>query len=47
MLAALQVRIAEMQRDGARDALRWAKLSALSTAGASVLALVALVIAVL
>lgn len=47
MRAALQVRIAEMQRDAARDALTWAKLSAVATATAAVIALVALLVAVL
>ena len=47
MRAALDVRIAEMQRDAAHDALTWAKLSAISTAAASVIALIALLIAAL
>jgi hypothetical protein len=43
--AAIQVRIAEVQRDAAHDALMWAKVSAVSTAVATVIALVALVVA--
>ena len=46
-LAALQVRIAEMQRDAARDALTWAKVAAVSTTLATAIALVALLIAAL
>jgi hypothetical protein len=45
--AAIQVRIAELQRDAARDSLAWAKVTALATAGATVIALVALLIAAL
>jgi hypothetical protein len=44
-MATLQVRIAEIQRDGARDALKWARLAAVSTATATVIAVVALVAA--
>jgi len=44
-MATLQVRIAEIQRDGARDALKWARLAAISTAAATVIAVVALVAA--
>lgn len=47
MRAALEVRIAEMQRDAARDAVKWAKLSAIATAAASLIALVALLVAAL
>src|SRR5438093_1171598 len=43
-LAALQVRIAEMQRETARVALTWAKVAALSTAVAALIALVALLV---
>jgi hypothetical protein len=43
--ATLQVRIAEMQRDAARDSLQWAKLAAVSTAVATAIAVVALVAA--
>ena len=45
--AALQVRIAELQRDAARDSLAWAKVTALATAAATAIALTALLIAVL
>jgi hypothetical protein len=45
--AAIQVRIAELQRDTARDSLMWAKVAAVSTAVATVIALVALLVAVL
>ena len=45
--AAIHVRIAELQRETAREALRWAKLSSVATAASSVLAVVALLIAVL
>jgi hypothetical protein len=45
--AAIQVRIAELQREAARDSLAWAKLTALATAGATVIALVALLVAAL
>ena len=47
MRATLDVRIAEMQRDAARDAVRWARLSAISTVAASLIALVALLVAAL
>jgi hypothetical protein len=43
----IQARIAEMQRDAARDAVRWARLSALGTAVATLIALVAFLVAVL
>lgn len=43
--AAIQVRIAEIQRAAAGDALTWAKLSAVSTAVATLIALVALFVA--
>jgi hypothetical protein len=45
--AALPVRIAEMQRDATRTALTWAKVSAVSTAAATLIAVVALLIAAL
>jgi hypothetical protein len=44
-MATLQVRIAEIQREGASDALKWARLAAVSTAAATVIAVVALVAA--
>ena len=40
--AAIQVRIAEAQREAARDNLRWAKIVGVSTALATVIALIAL-----
>jgi hypothetical protein len=43
----IQARIAEMQRDAARDAVRWARLSAFGTAVAALIALVAFLVAVL
>jgi hypothetical protein len=43
--AAIQVQIAMIQREAAADAVRWAKISAISTASATVIALVALVVA--
>lgn len=43
--AAIQVRIAEEQRDAARDALRWARLTSIATAAATLIALAALLIA--
>lgn len=42
---AIQVRIAEIQRDTARDSLRWAKLSAISTVLATAVAVIALLAA--
>jgi hypothetical protein len=45
--AAIQVRIAELQSEAARDSLAWAKLTALATAGATAIALVALLVAAL
>jgi hypothetical protein len=45
--AAIQVRVAELQRDAARDSLAWAKVTALATAAATAIALTALLIAVL
>jgi hypothetical protein len=45
--AAIQVRIAELQSEAARDSLAWAKLSALATAGATAIALIALLVAAL
>jgi hypothetical protein len=47
MQAALQVRIAEMQREAGHDALTWAKVAALATATATLIALTALLVAVL
>ena len=47
ILATIQVRIAELQRDTAREAATWARWSALATGGAALIALVALLIAVL
>ena len=43
----IQARIAEMQREAAREALRWARMSALGTVAATLIALVAFLIAVL
>jgi hypothetical protein len=43
--ATLQVRIAEMQRDAARDSLQWAKLAAVATMAATIIALAALIAA--
>lgn len=45
--AAIQVRVAELQREAARDSLAWAKLTALATAAATVIALIALLVAAL
>lgn len=45
--AAIQVRIAELQREAARDSLTWAKIAAISTAVATVIALIALLVAAL
>jgi hypothetical protein len=45
MRAVLDVRIAEMQRDAARDSLLWAKLAAVSTSLAALIALIALLVA--
>jgi hypothetical protein len=47
VLAAVQVRVADMQREAAADAVTWAKWTALGTCAAAVIALVALLIAVL
>ena len=47
MRAVLAVRIAEMQRDAAKEAVTWAKWTAISTGGATVIALAALLVAVL
>jgi hypothetical protein len=44
---ALDVRIAEIQRDAARAAVRWAMLEAVGTLIAATIALAALLIAVL
>lgn len=44
---ALDVRIAEIQRDAARAAVRWAMLEAVGTLTAATIALAALLIAVL
>ena len=43
--AAIQVRIAELQREAAADSLTWAKVAAISSAGATVIALIALLVA--
>lgn len=43
--ALIQARIAEMQRDTARDAVRWARTAALSTVAATLIALAALLVA--
>lgn len=43
--AALELRIAEMHLQAAQDSLAWAKVAALSTVGATVIALVALLVA--
>lgn len=43
----IQARIAEMQRETARDGLRWARLSALGTLGAALIGLTAFLISVL
>lgn len=43
--ALIQGRVAEMQRDSARDSLRWARLTAFATAGATPIALTALLVA--
>jgi hypothetical protein len=45
--AAIQVRVAELQREAARDSLTWAKIAAISTAVATVIALIALLVAAL
>lgn len=45
--AAIQVRIAELQRAAAKDSLTWAKLAAISTFAATVIAVIALLIAAL
>lgn len=45
--ALLQMRIAEMQQSTASQALRWAKLSSVSTAVATVIAVVAVLISIL
>jgi hypothetical protein len=45
--AAIGVRIAELQRDAARDSLKWARLAALSTALAAAIALVAFLATIL
>jgi hypothetical protein len=44
---AIQVRIAEIQRDVAHDALQLAKIQTAGTVGATVIALVALLVAAL
>lgn len=43
----IQDRIAEKQREANRDALRWARLSALGTTGATLISLAAFLVAVL
>jgi hypothetical protein len=42
--AAIQVRIAEEQREAARDNLRWAKIIGVSTGLATLIALIALLV---
>jgi hypothetical protein len=43
--AAIQIRIAEEQRAAARDGLLWAKIAAISTVVATLIALAALIVA--
>lgn len=43
----IQARVAQLQRDTARDSLSWARLSALAALGASLIALAAFLVAVL
>lgn len=43
----IQVRVAERQQEAARDAVRWARLSALGTVGAALIAVVAFLVSVL
>lgn len=45
--ALIQVRVAELERETARDSLRWAKLTAFSTAVASIIAVIALLVSLL
>lgn len=45
--AAIDVQLAELNREAARDQLRWAQLAAVSTAVATVIALAAFLVAVL
>ncbi len=42
--AAIEVRIAEEQREAARDNLRWARIVAVSTVLATLIALIALIV---
>jgi hypothetical protein len=42
--AAIDAKIAELNRDAARDGLRWAQLAAISTPVATVIALIALLV---
>lgn len=44
--ALIQARIAGMQRETARESLRWARLASLATAGASAIALTAFLVAI-
>lgn len=44
--ALIQVRIAEMQKEAASDSVRWARLAALATAGATAIALAAFFVAI-
>lgn len=43
--SAIQVEVARLQRDTARDALMWAKVSGGATAGSTAIALAALLVA--
>jgi hypothetical protein len=43
--AAVDLRVAELGRDAARDSLTWAKVTACSTAVATLIALIALLVA--
>ncbi len=43
--AAIQVEIAKIQREAAREAVQWAKISALGTVSATLIALGALIVA--
>lgn len=45
--AAIGVRVAELQKEAAEDAVLWAKITAVATAGATLIALVALLVAAL
>lgn len=45
--ALINARVAEIQRDAAGDSLHWARLTTLATAGATLIALAAFLVAVL